>query len=126
MTKLSRLEYDVLRVASVHDGTATTPLLAMQCGTTRQVVAPAAARLCQAGLLTRGTLGGQVCYGVTSAGREQAGPPRNRSAFMLVEVDEEKYLEVQEMLLALGIVRSCTEHQKGCCCKNCPWRGDHG
>jgi hypothetical protein len=50
--------------------------------------------------------------------------------FLLVEVSRD-WAARDEKLLAegrtelLGVV-SVSVHGGGCCCKNCPWDGDHG
>jgi hypothetical protein len=50
------------------------------------------------------------------------------SEFLLVEVDgeSEDSNELEAYLYSLGNVISVSVHGPGCCCKNCPWDGNHG
>ena len=53
-------------------------------------------------------------------------PEKEPTEFMLVEVDADKTAELSQLLVNRPYVQSVTVHGKGCCCKNCPWNGDHG
>jgi hypothetical protein len=55
---------------------------------------------------------------------DEPEPPRK--AYLLVEVSEVLAEDVAECLPRVNGVLSVTEHEPGCCCKNCPWGGDHG
>lgn len=49
------------------------------------------------------------------------------AAYLLVQVDDES--ESRYVIEALGDMEhvvTVIDHGPGCCCKNCPWSGDHG
>jgi hypothetical protein len=52
------------------------------------------------------------------------------SVFLLVEVAEDEASQVEAFIGSTGGVESVAVHNEGpgfaCCCKNCPWGGDHG
>ena len=77
-----------------------------------------------AGLLSARPVLGRQSLMVTDAGR--ADLARNKSAYLLVQVDD-KFADDTEYLLArMNGVEQVHVHGPGCCCKNCPWKGDHG
>jgi hypothetical protein len=49
------------------------------------------------------------------------------SRFILVETASEAEAAAVTDILAIapGVITVC-DHGDGCCCKNCPWDGDHG
>jgi len=55
-------------------------------------------------------------------------PPEPEKAYLLVEVDKSYNQErLQRYILeASDGVLAIYDHGKGCCCKNCPWDGNHG
>lgn len=55
-----------------------------------------------------------------------AAPQSPPTANLLVEVSEPLAEEVAAYLAGhVNGVVSVSEHGSGCCCKNCPWNGDH-
>lgn len=50
------------------------------------------------------------------------------SSFLLVEVDggAEASNALEAELYSRGDVISVSVHGDGCCCSNCPWKGNHG
>jgi len=57
---------------------------------------------------------------------ERKPPEKKPTDVLLVEVDADKTAELSLLLVNRPYVQSVTDHGKGCCCKNCPWNGDHG
>jgi hypothetical protein len=49
-----------------------------------------------------------------------------QKSYVLVEVDSGTLGQLYDDLAAYPGVGEVTEHGPGCCCKNCPWGGDHG
>lgn len=46
--------------------------------------------------------------------------------YLLVEVDDGSLEQLMADLAGYPGVGDVTgDHGKGCCCKNCPWKGDH-
>jgi hypothetical protein len=46
--------------------------------------------------------------------------------YLLVQVDYEESGSLSERIAGLHGVLEVTGHDEGCCCKNCPWNGNHG
>jgi hypothetical protein len=39
--------------------------------------------------------------------------------------DDEEAAEVEAFIASIRGVDMVSDHGEGCCCKNCPWGGDH-
>lgn len=46
--------------------------------------------------------------------------------YLLVQVDEGATDQLFDDLASYPGVVSVEEHGEGCCCKHCPWAGNHG
>lgn len=46
--------------------------------------------------------------------------------YLLVEVSDLVAEQFLDDMTGYPGVADVTEHGPGCCCKNCPWQGDHG
>jgi hypothetical protein len=48
------------------------------------------------------------------------------ATYLLVEVDDAEASQVEAFIGSIGSVKAVEVHGDGCCCKNCPWDGNHG
>jgi len=53
-------------------------------------------------------------------------PPEKPKEYLLVEVEQDWARHTMDRLPELAGITDVTVHGKGCCCKNCPWGGNHG
>lgn len=118
---------NMLRAVAGYGGTAVTAgEVSRSLGISRQAASAQAAMLARCGLLTMQVLpAGRYYYRVTAAGLAEL--EAHKTALLLVEVDDRLAGDILHYLspeFINGIV-SVTDHV-GCCCKNCPWQGDHG
>lgn len=123
---LSGAERNMLRVIDASGGhPVPAGEVARGLGISRQAVAGTAKVLKAAGMLLVRVGPRYVTYEVTEAGRAELAA--RQSLYLLVEADDRLGDDVYAYLSqgVNGIV-SVTEHGSGCCCKNCPWGGDHG
>lgn len=113
-------------VASYGDTPVTAGEISRNLGISRQAASAQAAALARCGVLEAKTLAVGRAYRITTAG--QAELDAHKTTVLLVEVDDRLAGDIVHFLspeFVNGVV-SVTEHGSGCCCKNCPWRGNHG
>ena len=104
------------RAASVNDIISAT-------GYTRMTVRSGIRLLEKAGLIARRQ--GEFLYVLTEAGRAELAA--NKKMFLVVEVDDRLAEDISYYLArSVNGITAVTEHGPGCCCKNCPWGGNHG
>lgn len=113
-------------VASYGDTPVTAGEISRGLGISRQAASAQAAVLARCGVLEAKTLAVGRAYRITAAGRAELDA--HKTTVLLVEVDDRLAGDILHYLspeFVNGIV-SVTEHGRGCCCKNCPWQGNHG
>jgi hypothetical protein len=114
-------------VASYGQVPVTAGEVSRNLGLPRQAASARAALLARLGFLESRVLAQGRCYAITDAGAAEL--KANEFTWLLVKVDDRMAGEVYSYLAAPGLVNGIaevTDHGGGCCCKNCPWRGDHG
>jgi hypothetical protein len=48
------------------------------------------------------------------------------ATYLLVAVDDAEAAQVEAFIGSIGGVMTVEVHGDGCCCKHCPWYGNHG
>jgi hypothetical protein len=48
------------------------------------------------------------------------------ATYLLVAVDDAEAAQVEAFIGSIGGVTTVEVHGDGCCCKHCPWDGNHG
>lgn len=123
MSNFTSEDRSVLRAVAAYEGNVTAAEVARMSGISRQLAAGTAAELARQGLLSV-RRGAQAAYAVTDAGRAEL--EQHKTTILAVEVDDQLAADVIACLQSVNGVRMAYEHGNGCCCKNCPWQGDHG
>jgi len=114
----------VLRAVAGYEWPVTAAETARMTGLSRQTTAGMMAELARQGLLSRARQESRSSYTVTETGRAEL--EQNKTTVLAVEVDDRLAAEVMAYLQSVNGVEMVYEHGNGCCCKNCPWRGNHG
>lgn len=119
---------NVLRAVASYGSTPVTAReISPNLGVSRQAASARASLLARLGFLESRVLTVGRCYRVTPAGTAEL--KENEFAYLLVKVDDRMAGEFCSYLSAAGPasgIAEVTDHGSGCCCKNCPWGGDHG
>jgi hypothetical protein len=104
---------------------ATSQDIARLLGVSRREAGGKVRVLTAAGYLgVRRLEAGQHHYEVTVAGTAELAA--NVTSYLLVQVDDRVAADTAYLLERQDGITSVTVHSPGCCCKNCPWGGDHG
>lgn len=119
---------NLLRAVASYGATPVTPReISRSLGVSRQAASARASLLARLGFLESRELPGGRCYRITGNGMTELKD--NEFTYLLVKVDDRMAGEVGSYLAA-GLVNGIaevTDHGGGgCCCKNCPWGGNHG
>ena len=63
---------------------------------------------------------------LTNQDRQLGDPDAEDGRHLLVVVAEaSEAAQIEAFIRSIGGVESVEVHGKGCCCQNCPWRGNH-
>jgi len=75
-----------------------------------------------------GTRSGYADYlsGLAQAAAQASAPAAPPRHYLLVEVDDNALERLRADLAGYPGVGVTDYHGPGCCCKNCPWHGNHG